>query len=83
MPFLPGTAAATRIRAAAPGTRTVLNEPDLSAVHLCAVELLQGPLHIRVEPELDHPLILPALVGVSVSHFTRLPHVVLPRRGNR
>jgi len=72
-------AATARIRAAAFGTRTVLDEPDLSAVHLCAVELLQSSLHVRVLPELDHAFVPAAFVGVSVSHLPRLPHVVLQR----
>lgn len=74
----PGTAATAGIRAsAAPGSGAVLNEPDLSTIHFSAIELLQSPLHVRVEPELDHPFIPPSLVGVSVSHLPRLPHVVL------
>lgn len=73
----PGAAVTARIRAFALGSGAVLNETDFSTVHFCAVELLQGPLHVRVEPELDHPLIPSALVGVSVSHLSCLPHVVL------
>ncbi len=78
----PGMAATARIRASAFGSRAILNEPDLSTVHFCAVELLQSPLHVRVEPELYHPLVPPAFVGVGVSHLPRLPHVVLQRNGN-
>lgn len=76
----PGAAAATGVGAPALGSRPVLDKADLSAVDLGAVQLLQGPLHVRVEPELDHALILPALVGVSICHLTCLPHVVLENR---
>lgn len=75
----PGAAAAAGVRAPAFGSRAVLDEPDLSAVHLGAVELLQSPLHVRVEPELDHALVPAALVGVGVRHLSCLPHVVLGR----
>lgn len=67
----------TRIRATAFGSRAVLDETNLSAVHLGAVELLQRPFHVRVEPELYHPLVFPALVRVSISHLSCLSHVVL------
>lgn len=74
----PGAAAATRIRASAAfGTGAILDESDLSAVHFCAIELLQSPLHVRVEPELYHPLVPPTFVSVSVGNLTCLPHVVL------
>lgn len=79
----PGMAATARIRAPAFGSGAVLNEPDLSTVHFCAIELLQSPLHVRVEPELYHPLIPPALVGVSVSHLPCLPHVVLEMESHK
>lgn len=74
----PGAAAAARIgAAAASGSGPVLDEPDLSAVHLGAVQLLQSSLHVRVQPELDHAFVPAAFVGVGVRHLARLPHVVL------
>lgn len=74
---------AAGVGAAPPGPGPVLDEPDLPAVDLGAVQLLQGPLHVRVLPELDHALVLAALVGVGVGHLPRLPHVVLQRDQNR
>lgn len=76
----PGAAAATGVGASALGSGAVLDEPDLSTVDFGAIQLLQGPLHVRVEPELDHTLVLPALVGVGIGHLPCLPHVVLENR---
>lgn len=73
----PGAAAATGVGASALGSGAVLDESDLSTVDFGAIQLLQGPLHVRVEPELDHTLVLPALVGVGIGHLPCLPHVVL------
>lgn len=74
---LPGAASTAGVRASAFGSGTILDEADLSTVNFSAVELLQSSLHVGVEPELDHSLISPALVGVGVSHLPCLPHVVL------
>lgn len=76
----PGAAAATGVGASTLGSGSVLDKADLSTVDLGAVQLLQGPLHVRVQPELDHTLILPALVGVGIGHLPCLPHVVLENR---
>lgn len=76
----PGAAAATGVGASALGARAVLDEADLPSVDFGAVQLLQGPLHVRVEPELNHALVLPALVGVGISHLSCLPHVVLEEK---
>ena len=59
------------------GPRPVLDEPDLAAVHKGAVQLLQGPLHVSVEAELNHSLVPPAPVGVGVRHLACLSHVIL------
>lgn len=75
----PGAAAATGVGTSTFGSRAVLDQSDLSTVNLCAIKLLQSPLHIRVEPELNHSLILPAFVGVGIGHLPCLPHVVLLR----
>lgn len=72
-----GSAATAGVRAAALSPGSVFDETNLSAVDLGAIQLLQGPLHICVKPELDHPLILASLMGVCVRHFSSLPHVVL------
>lgn len=76
----PGAAAATGVGASALGSGAVLDEADLSAIDFGAVQLLQGAFHVRVEPELDHALVLPALVGVSIGHLPCLPHVILEHR---
>lgn len=81
--FSPGAAAATGVGTPALGSGAVLDESDLSTVDFGAVQLLQGPLHVRVEPELDHTLVLPTLVGVSIGHLPCLPHVVLENRNAR
>lgn len=75
--FVPGTASAAGIGAAAFGPGAVFDETNLSAVDLGAVQLLQSPLHVGVQPELDHPFVLSPLVRVGVSHLARLSHVIL------
>ena len=73
--------AATGVGATATGPGPVFDQPDLAAVDLGAVQLLQGPLHVGVQAELDHALVLAAPVSVGVRHLSGLPHVVL-RGGN-
>lgn len=71
------TAAAGVRTSGTPGAWSVLDEPDLPAVDLRAIQLLQRPLHVRVQPELDHTLVPATLVGVGIGNLASLPHIIL------
>lgn len=45
-PKLPGPAA--RVGSPVAGAWFVLHQPDLPAIYLCAIQLVQGTLHVRV-----------------------------------
>lgn len=83
----PGVAPASRaMTTARPGATArvrppplgpILHQTDFPAVDVGAVQLVQGPLHVRVRPELDHALIGALLVGVGVGDLSGLAHKVL------
>lgn len=65
------------VGAAPAGPGPVLDESDFASVHESAIQLLQGPLHISIEAELDHAFVPPTPVSVSICHLTCLSHVIL------
>lgn len=77
--MLPGPASGV----GASPARPVLHQPDLAAVDVSAVELVQGALHVRVGAELDHALVGALLMGVRVCHLSSLTHEVLSHHRKR
>ena len=70
----PGAAAGVGTAAAGP----VRHQADLPAVDVSPIQLVQGPLHVRVGAKLDHALIGALLVRVGVRDLAGLSHEVLP-----
>lgn len=60
-----------------PPLGTVLHQPDLPAVDVCAIQFVQGPLHVRVRPELNHSLVGAFLVGICIGDLSCLAHKIL------
>lgn len=76
-----GAATTTRSGAAArvgsASARTIFHQADFPAVDVRAIQLVEGPLHVRVTPELNYPLIGALLVSVRIGHLSCLTHEVL------
>lgn len=58
-------------------TMPILHQTNLAPVNVCAIQLVQSPLHVRVTPELNHALIGAFFMGIRISHFTCLAHKIL------
>lgn len=77
--FPPGAAARVRPSPA----RSVLHQTNLTPIDVCAIQLVQSSLHVRMGPKLDHSLICAFLVGICVSHLSCLAHEVLEDTKNK
>lgn len=71
--FPPGAAARVRPSFA----RSVLHQTNLPPVNVRTVQLVNGPLHVRVGPKLNHTLVCAFLMGVCIRHLSCLTHEVL------
>lgn len=71
--------AAARVRPSS--TRLIRHQTYFPAIDIGAIQLVKGPLHVRMGAELNHSLVGAFLVGVCISHLSCLAHEVLEDKG--
>lgn len=71
---------AARVRSPMAWPWLVFNQPDFPSVYLCAIQFVQGTLHVRVWSELNYSFICAFFVSICIGYLPSLPHEILESR---